>query len=490
MLTKRKLVFIVFGVVLSLFFNLSKALAQDKIGIVPFKVFGPFEIQYLKDAIPEMLYSRLNFSNKEIIKKEYLKEILKDTDTKDELALAKQFLSKTDFTCIVMGSYTKMGEAFSLDVKVIRKDDKEFKTFFVALDKESKIFEAVSNVTEKVTNYISGGVALIQPVTLKAVPKEAKGFKRFKVIDVKTPLYGIVTADAEKTGKKMLVTAGYSSLTLYNWEGDKLTASQTIELKGQEILYINSGDFNKNGKLEIYVTSIFLEDVLTTVFEVGDDGRLAELTKGSWYVKVINHPDLGEVLIGQRMGFNEAFSGEIYLLDLKSSGIVAKSKFEIIKDLNLYQVTPIKYKSSNAFAYFDDGDYLKIADTKGKIIERLKDRYDGSTLGIIKGFDDVTRDKKFTPINSRLIRIPDGDTDVLLTIKNEGSRLFIRSKKFERGTLTLLKFDEVNYKEEASSEVIDGYISDFAIDFVNKLVYASVVTENKEGRIFIFNLLY
>lgn len=462
------------------------ALAQDRVGIVPFKVFGPFEIQYLKDAIPEMLYSRLNFTNKEIIKKEQLKDVLRDVDAKDELALAQQFLARTDFTCLVLGSYTKMGEAFSLDVKVLKRGEKEFKTFFVAQDKESKIFDAVSSVAEKVGSYITGGVAVVHPLISSTPSKDTKGLKRVKILEVKSPIYGIALAEGTVAGKKLIVTAASSSINVYNWNGEKLDLFQTIDLKGQEILYINAGDFNKNGKTEIYVTAIELEDVVTTVFEIGNDGKLTSIAKGDWYVKVINHPELGEVLIGQRMGPNEAFSGEIYLLDLKSSGIVAKSKIDAVSNMNIYQITPLKYRNNKAFAYFDESDFLKILDAKGKVLERLKERYGGSVLGVIKGFDDMTRDKKFTPLNSRVVRVADGDTDALLTIKNEGSRMFLRSKKFDRGTLTFLKFDEVNYKEAASSEVMDGYVSDFTVDFSSRLIYASVVTDTKEGRIFIF----
>ncbi|GAB4442731.1 MAG: hypothetical protein OHK0040_13720 [bacterium] len=462
------------------------ALAQDRVGVVPFKVFGPFEVQYLKDAIPEMLYSRLTFTNKEIIKKEQLKDVLKDVDAKDELALAQQFLARTDFSCLIMGSYTKMGEAFSLDVKVLKRGEKEFKTFFVALDKESKIFDAVSSVAEKIGGYVTGGVSVVQPLTPSSSSKDTKGLKRVKILEVKSPIYGIALAEGTVAGKKQIVTAASSSINVYNWNGEKLDLFQTIDLKGQEILYLNAGDFNKNGKTEIYVTAIDLEEVLTTVFEAGNDGKLNSIAKGDWYVKVINHPELGDILVGQRMGPNEAFSGEIYQLDLKSSVMVAKSKIDAVRNMNIYQITPLKYRNNKAFGYFDEGDYLKILDVKGKVLERLKERYDGSVLGIVKGFDDMTRDKKFTPLNSRVVRIADGDTDALLTIKNEGSRLFLRSKKFDRGSLTFLKFDEVNYKEAASTEVMDGYVSDFTVDFADRLIYASVVTDTKEGRIFIF----
>lgn len=487
-INKNTLFCLITLLIFCLLINVSKVNAEQKVAIVPFKVFGPYEVQYLKEALPEMFFSRLNISNKEVVNKDTLKALLKDVDIKDELKQAQYFLSKTDFSCLMLGAYTKMGDAFSLDIKILKKDEKEFKGFFVTKDKESKIFEAVSELSDKVAAYILGAKTVeIVPLTPTSI-HETKGFKREKVFDVKQPLYGISVADFDGNGTKKLAVAGYSSVYIYDINGDKLNLLQNIELKGHEILTINSGDFNKNGKNEIYVTAINLDDAFTFIYEADNSGKFQLLTKTDWYVKVINHPEFGETLIGQRMGMNEPFTGDVYQLDLKTSGVFAKSVIPTLREFNMYQFTPIRYKNANAFAYFGEGDFLKIADIKGKVIERLKEPYDGSIMGVVKGYDEMTRERKFTGLNSRIIRLGNGETDTLLTLKNYGSRLFSRSKKFDRGVVAVLAYDGVNYKEVFSTEMIDGYVSDFALDLPNSRVFVSLVTDSKEGRIFIFKL--
>lgn len=462
------------------------AKADDKIGIVPFKVYGPFEIQYIKDAIPEMLFSRLPFGDKEIIKKDFLKEMLKGFDSKDELQQAKQFLAVTDFTIILIGSYTKMGDAFSIDLKVLKREDKEFKTFFVTKDAESKLFEAISSLSDMVYNYISKGKNVeIVPATSKTPPASST-FVRQQVFELKNPVYGIALADLNGDGKKELVCAGYSSINVYDENNAKIQTLQTIQLKGHEIIHLDAGDFNKNGKDEIYVTTINLQDVVTYVYEYGADQKLQNVLQTDWYIRTINHPEHGNVLIGQRMGFDAPFGGEVYFLDFKSSGIFAKSKLETKKSLNLFQFLPIKYKGKSAIAFFNDGDYLKIADEKGKVYERLKEPYGGSSTIVVKGIDEMTREQKYTPISARLFRVSDGDTDMIFTLKNEGSRLFSRSKKFDRGSVVLLRFNDINYTQFASSEILDGYLSDFWVDFSGNKVYVSVKTDSGEGRIIVF----
>ncbi|MBA4419510.1 MAG: hypothetical protein C0392_16650 [Syntrophus sp. (in: bacteria)] len=104
--------------------------------------------------------------------------------------------------------------------------------------------------------------------------------------------------------------------------------------------------------------------------------------------------------------------------------------------------------------------------------------------GISKGI--YKEGNKFFPLFQRAIRVEGGDTDALYVLKNEGSRLFAGFKKFERGQVAYLKFDEIHYKEADVSEMIDGYFSDFAADKKDGKIYVSVVMENKEGRIVIF----
>ena len=123
-------------------------------------------------------------------------------------------------------------------------------------------------------------------------------------------------------------------------------------------------------------------------------------------------------------------------------------------------------------------------DGKGKVLERLKERYGGSMQGISRG--TYKEGNKFFPLFQRAIRVEGGDTDSLYVLKNEGRRFFAMFKKFDRGQVAYLKFDEINYKEADVSEMIDGYLSDFAVDMKGDKIYVSVVTENKEGRILIF----
>jgi hypothetical protein len=251
-------------------------------------------------------------------------------------------------------------------------------------------------------------------------------------------------------------------------------------------LSLNCGDFDKNGRDEVYATALRGEDAVTVVLEGAAGNQLKRQSEGDWYVRVINHPVEGELLVGQRMGQDKPFDGEIYRLGYsKTAGLTARLPLEFTGQLNLYQIQPIKYRGGRGMAFFDDSDLLKIMDDKGKVVERLKERYGGSERTVQKGINALL-EKNYFPLYQRVIRLEDGETDAIVVVKNEGSRLFSRYRSFDRGQVVYLKFDETNYREAALSEMIDGYLSDVALDGGSERLYVTVVTDKKAGKIFLF----
>jgi hypothetical protein len=483
----------------------SPALAQDKIGIAPFTVFGPPELQYMKDALPQMLYSRLPYAVKEIVGKDAFREALKGLENKDELSQARKIIETTDYQYLLTGAYTKMGEAFSVDVKILKKGAADFKAIYVSMDKESKLFSAVEELSKQVAAVIGGAEAKPQAAgvdapALKEIPAitatgaavggvkdTQKAFTRLKTLEVHfPPTAGVCLGDIDGDGKKELVTGGNNTLYVYRIDDVRLTLLSSFNLRGYDILSLNCGDFDKNGRDEIYATALRADDAVTVVLEGAASGQLQRQSEGDWYVRVVNHPVEGELLMGQRMSQDRAFDGEIYRLGYsKAAGLTARLPLEFKGQLNLYQIQPIKYRGRNGMAFFDDSDLLKIMDDKGKVVERLKERYGGSERTVQKGINALL-EKNYFPLYQRLIRLEDGETDAIVVVKNEGTRLFSRYRSFDRGQVAYLKFDETNYREAVPSEMIDGYLSDVALDRESERLYVTVVTDKKVGKIFLF----
>jgi hypothetical protein len=325
------------------------------------------------------------------------------------------------------------------------------------------------------------------PATVPTKAGDAKAFQRLKSVEIHfPPTAGICLADIDGDGKNELVSGGNNTIYVYRIDDVRLNLLSSVNLRGYDILSINCGDFDKNGRDEVYATAIRADDAVTVVLEGTAASQLQRQSEADWYVRVISHPVEGELLLGQKMGQDKAFDGEIYRLGYsKTAGLAAKFPFEFKGLLNLYQIQPLKYRGRRALAFFDEGDYLKIMDETGKVLERLKERYGGSERAVQKGLDALM-EKNYSRLYQRIVRIEDGDTDAILVLKNEGNRLFSRYRSFERGQVAYLKFDETNYREAALSEMMDGYLSDIAVDKKSGKIFVTAVTEDKRGRIAIF----
>lgn len=443
--TKRIMLFLTF-----VFFT-TPCFAQEKIAITEFKINTDKQLDYLKTAIPEMIFTRLPQKNKEIVKTDDVKSLL-----------------TMGFETIITGSYTQIGTPFSLDVSVYDKDG-NVKTFYASKENQSLLISAIEEIVKKI---------ITQEYT--GEKKEIKNNKldRLSFTNYKHSIYTFDWADIDGDGKKELICASKNTIYIYNSE-NQLIYEKKLPL---EILIINSGDFNKNLKDEIYITTMRNEDPVTFVLEQGRKG-IEKIDEQEIYINVIDDIHGNKILIGQKPAINSPFDNTFFNVVYDGKKLILGEKLDIpnIENLNIYQIIPIKYNGADYYLYIDESDNYKIIDNKGKTIERLKEKYGGSIMGIARGASNQMYN--YVPIPARIHLLRKSNTDEILTIKNEGSRLFLRTKKFDRGKVVLLKKDDLSFKEIKESESFDGYISDIQLDKSENHIYISIITENKEGRI-------
>ncbi len=159
----KKLIFTFFAICFAIFSNFSLIYASkaenkpDKVLILPFKVFGKPDYSYLKDAIPEMLVSRLFVPSKvEPIDPEEVKKIkdLKLPITQDK---AKELAKKLHARYVIWGSITVLGKSVSIDARLMDvKGEKKPVKFFQQLKDVSQIIPQLTLFAQKSLAYIQG----------------------------------------------------------------------------------------------------------------------------------------------------------------------------------------------------------------------------------------------------------------------------------------------------------------------------------------------
>ncbi len=130
---------------------------SDRVLVLPFKVFGKPDYSYLKDAVPEMLVSRLFVPSKvEPVDLEEVKKVknLQFPITQDK---AKELAKKFHARYVIWGSITVLGNTVSIDARLMDVTGKK-KTvkFFQELKDVSQIIPQLTLFAQKSLAYIQG----------------------------------------------------------------------------------------------------------------------------------------------------------------------------------------------------------------------------------------------------------------------------------------------------------------------------------------------
>jgi hypothetical protein len=164
-------------------------------------------------------------------------------------------------------------------------------------------------------------------------------------------LVGISAADLDGDGRPELVGISDGGVFTYKWT-TKGFAALTGHLETEKFvqyLYVDTADINGNGRDEIFVTVIrsiaagveFRSHLRSIVFEL-DDRRLKPVaTDLPYYFRVARIPGQKKpVLLAQKKGRNETFSGPILRMAWKDSKYVEEEPLPLPdKDAWLYDVT-------------------------------------------------------------------------------------------------------------------------------------------------------
>lgn len=458
--------------------------AAETVGIVPFKVFGPVELQYLKDALPEMLASRLTVQKKAVLSKDALKKLLAGQDAQDEASLARTLMDKSGYGALVVGSYTRMGTAFSLDIRL--HTAAAVQTASVSRDAEAKLFEAVDELTARIATMLGAPAPRVSTEPVFAATQQQTGrIKRLMVKEIPyQPGAGLCFADLDGDGKKELVLPGGGSIHAY-----RLEASGPVELFAhpvkREILSVDSWTDAKRNRDLLVVVTLDRGDPETLFLEASGNA-LKQIGSANWYVRAMDVPGRGPSLVGQRTSADSPFSGDLFYLELRDGAVHATGSLGMKQDVSLYQALPLTYRGKQGFAVLGDDYYLRFVNAEGKIVERTKDIYGGSQTGVEKGRTIDT--SRFAPVHQRFWGLKDGESDAVLIVRNEGgASVLVKSRKYDAGRIALLRrADDGGYRETFVSETIDGYLAGLAMDPLTGRIVTSVMVDGEAGRIYLY----
>ena len=274
--------------------------------------------------------------------------------------------------------------------------------------------------------------------------------------------------------------------------------------------FLDAGDVNGNQKAEIFVTRLDGYGKLdSTVLEW--NGKTLEPISDHqpWYFRIVRDPLEGPVLVGQRQGSRSANdTGGLYAYTHFLPGVVALTWIEgnyqagarlpLPADMDLYRFTPGDIFNDGATRYiaYSPSDELRVYDASGQPQWAGQETLGGSPKYLESPSLTDSRTKDRTYLAQRLeVADLDGDGNVeVITVHNrDATRGWVeRFRKYTRGRMIALRWNQVGMEPVWNGEEAGGYISDFCVadvdgdnrwEAVYALVTSSGITQTETSHI-------
>jgi hypothetical protein len=306
----------------------------------------------------------------------------------------------------------------------------------------------------------------------KALIKERDYFTEEKIAHIfnyRTQIIGLDVADVDGDGKNEIVFIDERTLYIYKLEGGKLV--EFIKFGGSfrnKYLWLDVADTDNDGKAEIYVTNTFGEGLDSFALK-WQNRQLVTLAKGqNWFFRVINLPDKGETLIGQKRQMSAGFTPGIYILNHEGKGFRKGEKLDITRWANALNFTigDITGQGKREVILLGFGDELELYDSDGEGIWSSGENYGGKPtfLDSTSGPDTVSREKIFLPSRILLTDIDgDGRNEVVVCKNKQTARILAQMRFFTSGSIEFLRWHGTDMATVIKTGKMSKYISDYQV---------------------------
>jgi TolB-like protein len=506
-----------------------------QVAIVPFKVNAEKDLSFLKDGIVDMLSSRLFWEDKvNIINRQATEKAAAAVGGTLNEDKARKLGTSLSADYVLFGSLTVFGNSVSIDAKMVDvSGKKQTLTFFNQSQGMDQVIPSInlfaSDINEKEfgrvmetrraapaagpsspqtgqaqidprthpDKLIAGGIAGGEPQgNQKSSPGSAfittemagsQSTKFWKSRSFKQRITGMAIGDIDGDGKKETVFTTEHTVEAYRYDNQRFIKINTLaERNLDHLIGVDVADINGNGVAEIYVSALdpYRKYVKSFVMEFSGKTYTEIVKDTDWYLRVIDMPQRGKVLIGQRQGLESPFDKPIFELVWQNSGYEPANRIMGAKRANVmgFCLGNAMNDGSEAAVVFDKLDYLRVYDSSGKQI--WKDgEISGGTPHYFELPDAGSKDMKNYAYYPTRILIQDinkdGKNDVI-TVNNHRLSELLSFRSFTAGEIEVRDWDGIGLAVLWKTRKLSGYFSDFGLgDFDNdgqdELVAALVI---------------
>ena len=487
-----------------------------KVAILPFMIHSQENLDYLQAGIYDILTSRITVEGRIVVIERSLVEqaLYEEKPTRLDETAASRIGMKIGADYIVLGSITKVGDYISLDARLISlTEEKPPLSAFTQHKGIDDVMVKIGDFAQDIGNKILGRRAM---AGRRGELRERGGIERLEQgsIDYKKSqtfgfeIKGLDIGDVDGDGKNELVVMDKNNLYIFKYDGEKLSLFQKIEAGSENnFLTLDVADLNRNGHAEIIVSSVIEDDVRSFIFEYEEGKFKKVMEKVGWFLRVLDHPKEGPILLGQQRGSDGLPVSPIYRMVWKGKSFEKGPKMNLPAETTIFglAMAEIRAKGKPDIIILDKFDNLNIFSEDGKNKWKSKDQFGGTNncYETLKSADiafwpppAADRPNSAPPTRVEipgriLVRDLSGEGIPQIIInKNEflTGKISERLKIYEKGEIQGLSWEEDGLTTNWKTREIKGYIADYqfkdvANDGNEELVVAVVVPPETEESI-------
>jgi TolB-like protein len=495
----------------------SHAKDPKKLAILPFTMNADRDLSFLQEGITDMLTSRLAWKGElEVLEKGLVKEAVSRAkgplSKESALAIGKDL--RVDY--VILGSLTVFGDSVSIDSKIfdVARGEELVSAFNQAKGMDS-VIPTVTQFAQDINEKIMGRVVASPAQTARPEgPKgpgglmaegqafEGKGVSHTQA--VRAEVVSLDVGDVDGDGKTELVLVSADTVYVYKWGEKGLVQFKTFKERfANNFLWVSVGDMDGNGRAEIYVSNVGAADVSSLVIEW--DGReLRRIAdKLPWFLRVMEMPGKGKVLLGQRRASGGGFLGGVEILKREGNRYVATDSVSLPPQANVYNFALVDFdnKGKVDIVLLTSSDYLELLVDGNESIWKSEEPYGGTYSFLEEDSFDLEKNRIFMPSPILVTDIDEDGRKEVMVCKNASSvrRLLGKFQTFSGGTLDFLGRDEAGLTRKWSTKRFGGamvgyQVADLDYDGQPELVIVSAIREermiagNPRSRIVVYDL--
>jgi len=479
--------------------------APKKVLILPFDINAKEDLSFLQKGIQDMLATRLAHEDKvATIGKDAIGPALEKIPKpiKENAALELGLSVGADY--VVLGSMTVFGESISTDLKFIDIFQKSALVTFSQFGKSqgdvlAHIDMFAGQVNEKVfgRKIYTYSYGYQQPAPEKAPQDDRRKhpesifMKDGSISDVaiwksrrfKMTMRGISVGDVD--GDKQNEVVFISKNTVYVYRYTEGTVAKVKEFNGKDresFLSVDVADINRNGKAEIFITSIQTtnQNLDSFVLEWNGSKFVKIVDNQRRFYRVVKIPKQEPVLLSQELFGDKVYRRNIEEMTWQGSQYTPVGEKQYKSPINVLGIAFTSFAadgSEMAIAFTQDDHVRMFNNTDGREVWKSDEKYGGNSLFLefrdesdSKIGDTFVKISIYLPQRIQIVDIDnDGKNEVLVPKNKDIAGRFLRSLRiYDRGHIEGFEWSELGLTPKWKTRQLPGYISDWIVaDFDN-----------------------